>query len=281
MTPRSSIDTKACWLSGMASRGEPSSFNRIFGSGPGPEAADEIPSVHELFLATVRDQMSVQQLAEMLEGYHQIRLTPAAVKILSSVDAASGRLNFAQFQRALADDDGGDTGQAGRANIFQDQAKAIIEDNFGSPAAPPSAQSRKQSTDISADTFIKAQRQIEKGQARTNTFNPVRKTNDASRGNPIAQRLAEQVPEDAVGSAITHTATRMYVSGELDRKGYEKFLRRYGVDVKPESQLHKLICGHEKVGDGKFHEFTKAVQREIGSKPPSPVGSRPESAAGA
>jgi len=152
--------------------------------------------------------------------------------------------------------------QAGRAIVFQDQAKAIIEDNLGQPSKPPSAPSRKQSTDISADIFIKQQRVIEKGQARS-TFNPVKKSNEASFGNPFAHRLAEPAVEDPCGNAITHTATRMYVSGEIDRKAYEKFLKRFGVELSQDSELLKLILGHEKAGDGKFADFTRALQREI------------------
>ena len=60
------------------------------------------------------------------------------------------------------------------------------------------------------------------------------------------------------------TATRMFVSGELDRREYESFLSKSGVQLSDESEVRKLIVRHEKVGDGKFHSLSQALRREWG-----------------
>lgn len=248
-------------------RGDPSSFDRIFGRNQG--GGDETPSVHELFSAVMRDQLSLQEFAKLLVQMHGVRLTPAAVRLLSSVDASSGQVSFSQFQRTMQQE-GDAAGGAGKPNVFTDHAKAIITDNTGAPEAPPThAAPAKHSTDISIDPFVKQSQRIEHAQAKGSfQSNPVVRTNRASVGNPMAM-CAEpaqrpQDSEDPYGAReMANTATRMYVTNELDRKGYEQFLDRFGIKLKAESELHRLILAHEKVGDGKFANFSRALQREM------------------
>lgn len=66
-------------------------------------------------------------------------------------------------------------------------------------------------------------------------------------------------PREAV-----QTATRMFVSGDLDRREYEGFLLKSGVQLHGESEVQKLIVSHEKVGDGKFLSLSRALNREWG-----------------
>uniref|UniRef100_A0A7S1MF69 Uncharacterized protein n=1 Tax=Alexandrium catenella TaxID=2925 RepID=A0A7S1MF69_ALECA len=248
--------------------GGPTSFNRIFGGEDGGAGGDK-PSVHELFAAAMRDEMSLPHFAQALVSMHGVRMTPSAARLLSSVDAASGRLSFAQFQKALTEDIGDDPGQAGRPNVFQDQAKAIIEDNLGAPSAPSTAVPVKHSTDISADSFVRQRHRVEQFQAQGPfSANPVRKTNTASAGNPLAAGPAEEQsrgePEDTYGyRAMANTATRMFVAGELDRPGYEKFLRRFGVQLTPECELQRLVIRQASTGDCKFTDLSRALQREL------------------
>jgi len=93
-------------------------------------------------------------------------------------------------------------------------------------------------------------------------------TNRVSAGNPLADRGrgdAEPAADaDPYGTReMAQTATRMYVSGELDRVGFEKFLARFGVDLGGESELRHMIEAHERVGDGSFVSFSRALQREL------------------
>mmetsp|Transcript_18723 Transcript_18723/g.58845 ORF Transcript_18723/g.58845 Transcript_18723/m.58845 type:complete len:261 (-) Transcript_18723:122-904(-) len=252
------------------SRGGPTSFDRIFGGGAAAGGDGDKPSVHELFSAAMRDELSLPQFAQALVSLHGVRLTPAALRLLSGTDATSGRLSFAQFQKSLADDSG-DIGQAGLPNVLQDQAKAIIEDNLGAPAAPSASDPAKRSTDIAADTFVRQRNRIEQSQARGPfSANPVVRTNRASAGNPLAVGMAaepaqgEAASEDPYGSReMAHTATRMFVAGDLDRQGYEGFLRRFGVQLAPEAELQRLIVKQGQTGDCKFTDFARALQREI------------------
>lgn len=245
----------------------PTSHDRIFG-GAAADAGNDKPSVHELFSAAMRDELKLPQFAQALVSLHGVRMTPNAARLLSSVDAASGRLSFAQFQKALAEDIDDEPAQAGRPNVFEDQAKAIIEDNLGAPSAPSAAAPAKQSTDISADPFVRQRARVNQFQAQGPfSANPVRKTNVASAGNPLVAGQAEPVradSEDPYGSReMANTATRMFVAGELDRPGYEKFLRRFGVQLTPESELQRLVLKQDQLGDCKFVDLARALQREL------------------
>jgi hypothetical protein len=253
-------------------QGCPTSFSRIFGAGGDGrgETAEEAstPSVHELFAAAMRDELTLRQFAEALVQLHGIRLTPGAMRLLSSVDATSGRLSFSQFQRALQED-GDAPGEAGKKTVFRDQAHAIIRDNDGAPSAPPKTEPVKHATDISADPFMRQKARVEKVSQSRGSYgaNPVVPTNRASAGNPlVAQRLEAEsnASEDAYGDRdMANTAVRMFVSGDLDRKGFEDFLERFGVQLKAESDLQRLVLAHEKVGDGSFLQVSRALQKEI------------------
>jgi len=256
-----------------------SSFDRILGRQPGSAGRDEgqPPSMHELFTMAMSDQLPLPQFAEALMEFHGVRLTPAAAKLLSSVDAGSGRLSFSQFQKALQDQGHGRGPQAGLPVHFQDQAQAIIEDNSGMPQAPIAREAGalgKPHTDISNDAFVKASQQISKVQARgAFSGNVVRPTNEASPGNPFTSLgdatyadLPENVDmkEDPYGVRdMSRTATRMFVSGEINRQGYEKFLTRLGLVPAPESDLRKLIISHERTGDGSFAALSRALTTEM------------------
>lgn len=258
-----------------------SSFDTLFGqdsSGGGEgDEADGPPSVHKLFNDALDDRqglnrtcrkLSLPQLARALFELHGVHLTPAAAKLLSSVDAASGRLSFAQFQRALQQGDAGPLGGAGQRTVFKDQARAIIADNCGAPSAPPPQCSTKLSTDISAEreAFNRSSKVVEKGQSKgAFAANPVLKTNKASRTNPmLGSGGGAPSEEDACGAReMAQTATRMYVSGELDRAGFEKFLIRCGIALEAESELSRLINNHERTGESKFVDFARALQREL------------------
>eukprot|EP00931_Biecheleriopsis_adriatica_P000925 TRINITY_DN101089_c0_g1_i1.p1 TRINITY_DN101089_c0_g1~~TRINITY_DN101089_c0_g1_i1.p1 ORF type:complete len:291 (-),score=57.75 TRINITY_DN101089_c0_g1_i1:99-905(-) len=262
----------------MARKANRSSFDRVFARQPGSDKRDpgEPPSVHELFAMAMRDELPLPQFVEALVELHGVRLTPGAARLLSSVDAASGRLSFSQFQKALQE--GASMGQpqiqAGLPNVFQDQAHAIIADNCGQAVPPESRKGElgRLATDISKDPFVKAGQRIEKVQARGPfSGNVVLQTNNTSAGNPLANREEAQIAEAPGGDAedpygmrdMTRTATRMFVSGELDRAGYEKFLARIGLVPGPETDLFKLIASHERAGDGSFATLSRAVTGEL------------------
>eukprot|EP00440_Ansanella_granifera_P006995 gb/GFBE01007578.1/.p1 GENE.gb/GFBE01007578.1/~~gb/GFBE01007578.1/.p1 ORF type:complete len:271 (+),score=45.28 gb/GFBE01007578.1/:1-813(+) len=264
----------------MARKGN-SSFDRIFARQPGSEKRDpgEPPSVHELFSMAMRDELPLPQFVEALVELHCVRLTPAAARLLSSVDAASGRLSFSQFQKALQEDpfSAKSAGEAGLPNVLKDQAHAIIADNCGTPLPPECRKGEvgRQASDISNEAFVKAGQHISKVQARgAFSGNVVRPTNQVSAGNPLANREdpssasrpggSVDLNEDPYGLRdMTRTATRMFVSGELDRAGFEKFLARLGVVPTPETDLFKLIASHERAGDGTFQSLTRAVTAEL------------------
>lgn len=251
----------------LAMRGSGNSFNRIFGTDGKGDEDSEVPSVHELFAAAMNDIMDLQEFAQMLVEYHGVHLTPSAARLLASVDAASGRLSFSQFQKALNEGTPDPIEGAGRRNIFQDQASAIIADNCGAPSAPPTQGSSKVSTDISSDreAFAKQSKQLESVQSRgAFASNPVVRTNRVSAGNPLARTTGQASEEDPYGTReMAQTAVRLYVGGELDRLGFEKFLTRMGIKYDSESELRKLIETHEKVGDGNFVQFMRVVQKEL------------------
>lgn len=263
-------------------RGSGNSFDRIFARTPGdaPGAADgDKPTVHELFAAAMNDQLPLRDFARLLVELHDLHMTPAAARLLSSVDAASGRLSFAQFQRALGESaEGAQAHGAGHKTVFEDQASAIISDNCGAPCAPGPQGTTKLSTDISADreAVIKRSQQVSGQQSRgAFSSNPVMRTNRVSAANPLANpggegsagssgAATEGSADDPYGTReMAQTATRMYVGGELDRPGYEKFLQRFGIALDSESELRRLVEAHEKVGDGSFVVMARALQREI------------------
>ncbi|CAJ1420202.1 unnamed protein product [Effrenium voratum] len=223
------------------------SFERIFARDDKPQPTEGQASLHELFSMAMREQLPLPQLAEALEALHGIRLTPSAARLLSSVDAGSGRLSFSQFQRALQEDSGDPGAGAGRPNVFTDQAKSIIADNAGAPKPPaPRGDHCRAHTDISEEDFVKAGQMASKVQAqgpfRGNVVVP---TNEVSRGNPLVR---QDFPGEAEGSRdMTRTATRMFISGELDRAGYEKFLTQMGVRLTADCELQRLILSHERV----------------------------------
>eukprot|EP00928_Gymnodinium_smaydae_P061306 TRINITY_DN45413_c0_g1_i2.p1 TRINITY_DN45413_c0_g1~~TRINITY_DN45413_c0_g1_i2.p1 ORF type:complete len:266 (+),score=65.58 TRINITY_DN45413_c0_g1_i2:77-874(+) len=257
------------------------SLGRVFPRA-GDAAEDEAkpPPIHELFTALMRDELSLPSFAQALQGLHGIRLSPAAVRLLSSVDATSGRLSFAQFQRALQEGPGtmaqpcSEGLGAGKANAFKDKASAIITDNSGAPVPGPTFAAPKVATDISADEFVRAKQRVT-GQARgAFQANPVVPTNRVSAGNPLAGAMADRRPSfEATGAPaaeggesareVAQTATRMYVSGELNAAEYEAFLARCGIRPAQGSELKRLIASHEKVGDGQFLQLMRTLQREL------------------
>lgn len=261
----------------MCQRGGPTSFDKIFGQPA--HAADGKPSVHELFSAFIGDQLSLPDFAEALDAYHGIQLTAAAVQLLSSTDANSGRLSFQHFQRALQEGAaaaGLGRGGAGQASNFSDQAGAIITDNCGVPAPKQPSSTVKVKTDISIDPFVKQQKRMENQRQSKEPFtdNPVMRSNRPSPGNPMAARLeagAARGPEQEQEGPreMAQTATRMFVSGELPCAEFERFVTQdLGVNLAAEdSELRRLITAHEKVGGGSFVPLSRAVLREMASAP--------------
>jgi hypothetical protein len=252
---------------GVRREDDNASFNRLFARQANDDGDnDGTPSVHELFSRAMRDDISLRAFAEALVSLHGIRLTPSAVRLLTSTDASSGRLSFAQFQRALQEADAPDCG-AGLPMVIRDQAAAIISDNSGAPTPPFQSSAAKQATDISADPFIKQQVRIERAAAK-GPFggNPVVQTNHTSAGNPlVAPSSGMQHRQEEVYDSreMANTATRMFVGGDISRADYESFLAKFGVRLTAESELRRLITAHEKVGDGNFMQFTRALSREI------------------
>mmetsp|Transcript_106990 Transcript_106990/g.300971 ORF Transcript_106990/g.300971 Transcript_106990/m.300971 type:complete len:275 (+) Transcript_106990:60-884(+) len=246
------------------------SFDRLF-SRANPSGAggvdDDTPPVHELFKLAMQGELPMRGFEEALAELHGIRLSPAASRLLSSVDATSGRLSFAQFQRALHDSSGETITEAGKPNNFVDQASAIISDNCGAPVPGPTFAAPKVSTDISADPFVARKREIAKGQA-SGPFsdNPVVPTNKVSRDNPLAQHRQSHGPQDE-SREVGQTATRMFVAGELNRREYEEFLANNGIILSRDSELAKLVASHEAVGDGNFMQLSRALQRELAPEP--------------
>mmetsp|Transcript_49721 Transcript_49721/g.78709 ORF Transcript_49721/g.78709 Transcript_49721/m.78709 type:complete len:265 (-) Transcript_49721:93-887(-) len=250
-------------------RGQVNSFDRIF-SRPGRHEGENgsPPSVHELFSAAMRDEITLRDFAEALASCHNIRLTAASVRLLTSVDATSGRLSFSQFQRALQEPDVIECG-AGKPLTIADQASAIISDNSGVPmprAAPSQLSTHRPATDISVDPFIKQQVLLERA-AQKGPFpgNPVVQTNQVSVGNPLVEQRQQQPRHEDLysGDEMANTATRMFVGGDLSREDYESFLTKCGVHLGSESELRRLIIAHEKVGNGNFMQFKRALNREI------------------
>lgn len=246
-----------------------SSFDKIFGAGgEAAQGDDDKTSMHELFSMTMRDDLTLRDFAQALREMHGVVLTPAAARLLSSTDANSGRLSFAQFQRALQDGGSRDSGGAGTRTNFSDQAAAIMADNAGAPvpASHPAqtGATAKHNTDISKDPYIKRQVAMARGQAAGPfSDNPVVQTNRVSAGNPLAAQSPVQ-EEDPYGvQNMANTAVRMYVTGELPRREFEKFLVRLGLTGEGESELGRLIESHDRIGDGNFAKMSRSLKREI------------------
>lgn len=246
------------------------SFDKIFNRAGehDPKKEGTVLSVHELFSAAMRDELPLRSFAQALVEFHNIRLTQSAVRLLTSTDAASGRLSFSQFQKALQEEDGPTVG-AGLPSAFTDQAAAIVFDNSGAPTPVPypaqTGSTSKPSTDISADDFLKREAQVARQAKGAFRDNPVIATNSASAGNPLARAPQSQVDQDDPYGIrqMANSATRMYISGELRRREYEDFLQKFGVHVLAESELGRLIKTHEQTGAASFLQLSRALQREI------------------
>eukprot|EP00913_Durusdinium_trenchii_P031065 g29092.t1 len=168
-----------------------------------------------------------------------------AARLLSSVDAGCGRLVFRQFQKALQEDSLEPVAVSGRPNVFVDQAKGIMLDNAGSPTPPAlRGDNSRPHTDISREDFVKANQLASKMQAlgpfRSNLVVP---SNDPSINNPL---VPHEEQSDDTGRDTMRTATRMFISGELDRASYEQFLTQQGVLLTSDCDLQKLIVSHER-----------------------------------
>ncbi|CAK0821596.1 unnamed protein product [Prorocentrum cordatum] len=248
-------------------RGGKGSFERLFQRDDAAVDTDRPPSVHELFTASMRDEITLQQFREALVDIHGLDITSAADKLISSVDAASGRLSFADFQRAMSQVDSSASGGAGKPVHYKDQAKSIISDNSGAAAPAPLAMPKKQHSDISNDAFVIRKTEVDKRSAAKGEWgaNPVLRTNQVSAGNPLAERVGAVLPgeDSSEPRDMANTATRMFVSGELDAASYEQFLQGLGVGLSDESEIRRLITAHKKTGDGSFTRLSRAVQAEL------------------
>jgi len=245
--------------------GKGTSFDRLFdratpslGRGGDDE---EKPSVHALFSAHLAGQFDLRAFAQALMDFHEVGLTQSSVRLLTSVDAASGRLSFAQFQRPLQDGPAVPMGGAGIANHFDDQAAAIIGDNCGDKVPPASFAPARLNTDISNDPFVKQGNLVEKQQAHGRK-NPIVNSNRVSVGNPLQASRSSQGPNDGPREAAQR-ATRCFIDGEIDRREYEAFLSEVGVRMSQESDLQRLIASHSQAGDGNFAKFSSALRNEL------------------
>lgn len=266
-------------MSGHGGTGVGTSFDKIFSrADPDPkEGKDAKPKVHDLFMSVCRDELSLENFSEALYGWHNIMLTQAAVRLLQSIDAQSGRLSFAQFQRALQEDDAPLDGGAGLGIKYADQASAIIMDNCGAPIPGMTVAQGKALTDISADSFVRAKQRVQVMQGRgAFNSNPVMKTNKPSQGNPMNQMDRAHSPpiRGAMGAMkaamaedreVIINATREFVGGDIPRREYESVLAQAGIPLTRESELQKLILSHDQVGDGNFLQMNKALQRLTGA----------------
>jgi len=260
----------------MAQRGGQNTFDRLFSRASTGGEEESKPSVHELFSAFMSEQISLRAFAEALLEYHEIHITHEAAQLMMSNDAASGRVGFQQFQRALQGGGFPLGGSAGKANTYKDQASKIIADNSG-PAAVGSQPPPKPHTksDISNEPYIKAVHQAQKNAVGPRgTKNPVVLTNNCSHGNPmVTNQLEATMPQAAGGPAseddsygaqqMANTAARMYLSGEIDKREFEKYLERLGVPLRMETELQKLIFKQDSTGGVKFLELSRAIQREM------------------
>lgn len=284
------------------SKGE-SSFTRIFWSVPSHLTQDDRPpSLHELFLAFQKDQLSVDQFGELIGELHGLRYTEQARRLLRDPN-----LSFQKFSRDgvcpapggpgtpfEANPDGGGDGAgcrrsspspfpaeelstfakhgAGMQNRYKDSAEAIIRDNSGLPAPPelrPGESCRRASSDVNQETALKTRSRV----AKMGAGNPVLKTNKVSAGNPLLDG-----PEGSSGGEhyapqeMAHTAIRLFIGGEIKALEFEQFLGRMGVDLAaPENQEVKdLVRRQSTVGDRTFLQFSKALSRRVGAANPRP-----------
>jgi len=240
------------------------SFERLFGGAAPPQRSK--PSVQELFAATMRGELSTDELIQSLE-MSDIRLTPAAHRLLFSVEAESGTLSYVTFQRALQDHSMPTTPSsgAGMKTMFHDQAKAIISDNAGKPVPllhpAQTGETMKYNTDISADPFIRRQVAVERAQKGPFSSNPVIRTNHPSEENPLLEKPDVRDPNSV--REVANNATRMYLGGQLNREEFVQYIGRFG--VRADGELCKLMKAHEEFGSGSFHNFSRVLQREIAS----------------
>jgi len=254
-------------------RSIPNSFDRVFGGHREAEvnSEDSPPSVHDLFIANMRNDLSLGDFVEALASLHGMQITSTALKLLRSTDASSGRLSYQAWLRAMKDGDPLFDVGAGRPMEIKDQAAAIIHDNLGScvPGKPPSQCSvGRPSTDINNDPFIKQQIRLERAAAK-GPFpgNPVVQTNHVSAGNPLCGPPAAFREEQRDGATdareMANTATRMFVANEISCQDYEAFLKRSGVQLDGCADLRRLIINHDKVGDGSFAQLMRLINRQI------------------
>lgn len=251
----------------MGGRGNPTTFDRLFSRPLNlSEGADGKPSVHELFSGYMNEQMSLRSFAEALLELHNVHITQSAVQLLLSPEATSGRVSFAQFQRALQVGSPAD-GFAGKANHYKDAASAIISDNGGTPVASSWAAAPFRQSDISNEPFIKAQHFAERSShGPSGTKNPVRNTNDVSRGNPMILQAARADVREAADTYnakdMANTAARMFISGELKAREFEEYLGRLGIPY--HEDLQRMVQKHESgMGDAKFAELSRLLLREL------------------
>lgn len=262
----------------MAQRGGQNTFDRLFSrAATGGDEEEAKPSVHELFSAFMGESISLRAFAEALLEYHNIHITHEAANLMMSNDAASGRVTFQQFQRALQGGGFPLGASAGKANTYKDAVSSIIADNSGPPLVGGSQPSAKGVTksDISNEPYIKAVHQAQKNACGPyGTKNPVLLTNDCSYGNPlVSAQLEATLPsgsqgggskDDAYGAKeMANTAARMYIGGELNKREFEKYLERLGVPLRMETELQKLIFKQDATGGVKFLELSRAIQREM------------------
>lgn len=262
----------------MAQRGGGNTFDRLFSRATaGGNEEENKPSVHEMFSAFMGEQISLRAFAEALLEYHEIHITQEAAELMMSNDAASGRVSFQQFQRALQGFGGIPLdATAGKANTYKDAASGIITDNSGDPILGSQPQPKGvQKTDISNEPYIKAVHQAQKNAiGPRGTKNPVMLTNDCSYGNPmVATSTAASMPapvraqeggkDDYGAKEMAQTAARMYIGGELNKREFEKYLERLGVPLRMETELQKLIFKQDSTGGVKFLELSRAIQREM------------------
>eukprot|EP00929_Paragymnodinium_shiwhaense_P045805 TRINITY_DN23355_c0_g1_i1.p1 TRINITY_DN23355_c0_g1~~TRINITY_DN23355_c0_g1_i1.p1 ORF type:complete len:257 (-),score=46.97 TRINITY_DN23355_c0_g1_i1:65-835(-) len=246
-------------------QGAGTSFDKIFDrAGCQQQPADDKPGVHMLFSMLMRSELEIPAFAQALRQYHGQMLTRAAYKLLTSVDGQSGRLSFANFQKAMQDVDSGIADVAAGAPISRvDQAEAIIRDNSGQPVAAPQFQAAKVKSDINNDTMMAQFNRVSALQA-SGRNNPIIPSNRVSAGNPL-QRGPESPRGGGDGGArdSAQMATRMYMDGECSRKDYEEYIARLGIRMAHDSELQRMIVSHERTNDGSFAKLMQALQKEL------------------
>lgn len=284
------------------SKGE-SSFTKIFWNVPSHLSQENRPpSVHELFLAFQKDQLSENQFGELLGELHGLRYTDQARRLLhdpnvsfhkfsrdglcpaaggpgTAFEPSGGAGEGAGFRRASptpveAEELGVAAKQgAGMQNRYADSAEAIIRDNCGLPAPPevrPGDTCRRAVSDVNQDNALKTRSRV----AKMGTGNPVLRTNKPSAGNTLLDGNAGDTDGGEKGEhyapqEMAHTAIRLFIGEEIKAREFEQFLDRLGVNLAaPENQEVKdLVRRHEAVGDRTFLQFSKALSRRIAPGP--------------